>query len=171
MAAPIDISFEIDDTVSAAIDQAIAGIADMTPVMKDIAGELDAQTRLRFEEGKSPAGVPWKPSERVKEHGGQTLVLSGDLANSIRPDWGADYAAAGPEASGGAAVYAAIHQFGGTIVPRHKQALAFGGRIVSRVVMPARPYLGWNDETQAYAVDTLSAYIARLFGAQAGGAA
>lgn len=164
MADAIVIDVEISNTLSEALNRAIAGSSDLSVPMSDIAGHLASEAQLRFETGTDPAGVPWKQSERAREDGGLTLVLSGDLKSSIREDWGPDYAAAGPEASGGAAVYAAIHQFGGTIVPRIKQALAFGGRVVAQVVIPKREYLGWNQESEDYALDTLGAFISGLFG-------
>ncbi|HEU4958967.1 MAG TPA: phage virion morphogenesis protein [Sphingomonas sp.] len=176
MADGFAIEIEIRDDVTAALDRAIAAAIDLTPAMKDIAGELADTTRERFETQESPAGVPWKPSRRAEEEGGRTLTLHGHLVDSIREDWGPDHAAAGPEASGPAAVYAAIHQFGGTIRPRPrgfrpgaraKKALSFGGRVVAKVVIPARPYLGFNDENADYAVDTLTAHMAHAFAAGA----
>lgn len=158
------IRFEVDSgPVVAALDRAIAAGVDLTPAMRGIAGHLADAAQERFESGSNPLGVPWKPSKRVEEHGGKTLVKSGDLVGSIRADWGADYAAAGPEASGGAAIYAAIHQLGGVIVPKVKKALHFAGRTVARVVMPKREYLGWNDESQDYAIAVLGDHIAEAF--------
>lgn len=69
-------------------------------------------TRMRFRLGVSPDGNPWKPSQRVLKHGGQTLVLSRRLRDSqthnVLPDnsgveWGTNVA------------YAAPNQFGATI--------------------------------------------------------
>lgn len=164
---PIDITLEISDTLSAGLDRAITAGTDLSPAMRDIAGHLSFAAQERFETSRNPLGVPWKPSQRVIDEGGKTLVKSGDLVGSIIEDWGADFAAAGPEASGGAAVYAAIHQLGGTILPRAAKALSFGGRIVSRVVIPAREYLGWNEESEAYAIDTLVAFLKGAFNGDA----
>ena len=170
-----DVPFEFSDELTAALDRAIAASLDLTPAMRDIAGHLGDAARARFESETSPLGVPWKKSGRVTGYigrdgkpvagdGGKTLTLSGDLGNSMAEDWGKDFAAAGPEASGGAAIYAAIHQFGGTIVPRTGKALSFAGSIVAKVVIAARPYLGWNDESQSYAIDAIVARLNAAFG-------
>lgn len=160
----IALQVDVRDDVSAALARAAAAAIDLTPAMRDIAGHLADATRERFETGRSPAGMPWKPSRRAEEEGGKTLVDRGDLLSSITEDWGKDYAAAGPEASGGAAIYAAIHQFGGEIRPRTAGALSFGGRLVSRVVMPARPYLGFTDEDADYAVAALADHLQAAIG-------
>jgi phage virion morphogenesis protein len=167
--AGFDIEIEVREDVTVALARLAAAGGDMTPAMKDIAGHLDDTTRERFETETDPAGRRWTPSRRAIEHPGEkTLTLSGDLGNSMRPDWGSDYAAAGPEASGGAAVYALIHQMGGEIRPRVAKALSFGGRLVSRVVIPKREYLGFTDENADYAVEVLTEHLARAAG---GGAA
>ena len=171
MADAFQIEISVGENVTAALQSAIDAAIDMTPVMKDIAGELADTTRERFETQESPAGVPWVPSHRAEEEGGRTLTLHGHLVDSIKEDWGQDYAAAGPEASGPAAVYAAIHQFGGTIRARFKKALSFAGRVVAAVVIPKREYLGFNEENADYAVDALADYMRRAFSAGGGASA
>lgn len=161
----VDIAITIREDVTAAMNRLAADGADMTPAMKDIAGHLADTTRERFETETDPTGKKWIPSRRVVEHGGKTLTLTGDLGNSITEDWGPDFAAAGPERSGGAGVYALIHQTGGEIRPREKKALSFGGRIVARVIIPARPYLGFTDVNADYAIGALARHLG--FGAAA----
>jgi phage gpG-like protein len=96
---------------------------------------------------------PQKPS-------GQTLSDTGDLKGSISSAFGKDFAQVGPERSFGAAVYAKIHQFGfNKTVPvkEHKRTVeqAFGVNLAEaliqtvkahsrKMVMPARPYLGFS---------------------------
>ncbi len=46
---------------------------------------------------------------------------------------------------GGHIPYAAIHQFGGTIKPKHGKALSFGLGPKGAVRIPARPYLAMNE--------------------------
>ena len=159
MGEGIEIRFEFDGDLSAAIGRVIAAGNDLTPVMREIATHLEATSALSFEREASPAGVPWKPSQRVIEEGGQTLTLTTDLRTSITSGYGRDFAEAGPERSFGAAVYAAIHQFGGIIVPRFKQALAFGGRVLARVVMPARPYVGFRPDDPATFAEMLRGHF------------
>lgn len=174
-----EIEITIREDVTAALRRLIDAGTDMTPAMKDIAGHLADETRERFETGRGPDGKPWKPSRRVlgldgskKGYGphqasGKTLVLSGDLVGSIREDWTADSAAAGPEASGGAAVYALIHQTGGEIRAKGGGALSFGGMLLSRVVIPKREYLGFTDADADYSVAVLTEHLDK---AMAGGA-
>lgn len=161
----VDVEITLNQNVTVALQSAIDAAIDLRPAMRDIAGHLADTTRARFETGRGPTGVPWKPSRRAIEEGGKTLVDRGDLLGSIREDFGADYAAAGPEASGGAAIYAKIHQFGGIITPRVKKALSFAGRVMSKVVIPARPYVGFNDENADYVVDTIADHLRRAFSA------
>jgi phage virion morphogenesis protein len=154
MAGPILIELEIDpgSDLDEGLRRLIDAGEDLTPAMKEIAAHLEAATRLRFETQTDPEGRPWKPSERVKEHGGQTLTLTGDLRSSIGSRYDATSAEVGPERSFGAAVYAAIHQFGGVIRAVHKKALSFGGRVVAAVRIPARPYVGFTrDDPAAFA--------------------
>lgn len=169
MAQGFSVAIGVDDGLGFALDRAIAAGLDLTPAMRDIAGALEKEAAKSFELERSPIGIPWKKSQRAIEEGGRTLQDSGDLLGSLASNWGKDFAEAGPEASGGAARYAAIHQFGGTIRPRRAKALRVGNRFFGAVKIPARPYLGWNDALERYTVDTLIAHIARAF--RAGGEA
>ena len=109
---------------------------DMTPVMRAIGAVVMNQTDEAFEQGQSPAGKPWKPSARVREKGGPTLVNTSRLQTSFTSEASAKQV----EVSTNVA-YAAIHQFGGVIRPKTKKALAFGGIVRKSVTMPARPFL------------------------------
>lgn len=160
----IDIEITVRDDVTAAFGRAIEAAVDLTPAMGDIAGHMADETRERFETQRSPLGVPWKPSRRVEEHGGETLTLHGHLRNSIEEDYGSDYAAAGVLAGGPASIYARIHQEGGEIRPKEKKALSFGGRLVGKVVIPARPFLGFTDADADYAIETLAIHLGDAFG-------
>lgn len=177
------LEISISENVTAALNKALRATLDMSPAMGEIARFLSAQTKLRFRTQRDPLGVPWKPSmrvagytDRVGNHvagdGGETLTLKGDLRRSIKEDWGRDFAAAGPEASGGAAIYARIHQEGGTIRPKaqadgtkHVMTRALNtpfGRFAS-VMIPKRSYLGWNDESQAGVIDILADHVRETF--------
>lgn len=157
--AGIDVEISLRDDVSAALDRLAKAGADMTPAMRAIAGHLAAETEERFETERAPSGLPWKKSQRALDEGGQTLTLHGDLRSSITFNYGRDFAEAGPERSGGAGVYAAIHQFGGTIKAKNGRALTFGGRLVASVSIPARPYLGFTDADADFVVDELAALV------------
>lgn len=168
MAGGIEVKIELGENLSQALRFTQERALDLTPAMQEIALNLVSTTIDRFEAERGPDGVPWKPSRRAIEEGGKTLQDSGALKDSIEPDFGPDFAAAGVLASGGPAIYAAIHQFGGTIRPRAKKALSFAGRVVASVTMPARPYLGFDDANRAFALDAIQDHLFRAF--TAGGA-
>jgi phage gpG-like protein len=113
-------------------------------------------TQERFATGTSPSGAPWKPSRRVELFGGKTLVLSRGLEGSLTHEADADGVTIGTNKK-----YAAVHQFGATIVPKKP-----GGRLVfgaleseddaegnvetplafaRKVTIPPRPFIGTNN--------------------------
>lgn len=154
------LSFTIDENVTDLFLRAIAFGADMSETMHEVAGRMQLGAQQRFESELDPDGVPWQPSQRALRGSGKTLQDTGDLLSAASSDaaldWGADYAAHGVEASFGAAVYARIHQLGGT-----------AGRGGS-AYLPARPYLGMSDAD----ADAIEEIIARdaseaLFGGDA----
>ena len=97
---------------------------------KDIGEELVTQTMDRFDEQKDPDGGSWPVSIRVSKSGGETLSKSGDLKGSIHSSADTESVAVGTNK-----IYAAIHQFGGTIRTRKCE-----------IEMPKRTYLGVSDE-------------------------
>jgi phage virion morphogenesis protein len=161
-----EITITVDDASTAAIlGQLAALMDDMTPVMDEIGGHLVASTQMRFEDGSGPGGIAWKPSLRVLLQGGQTLVDSGRLKASLTHDAGPKSVTVGTNA-----VYAAIHQFGGTIRAKTAKGLRFKGadggfRRLPQVVMPARPFLGFDAEDRAAVTDIIAGHINRITGA------
>lgn len=135
-------------------DKALAGLGglaqagdDMTPLMADI-GALGVQTTQdRFSlTNRAPDGAPWKPSMRAEAEGGKTLEKSTRLRDSIDFEVGPRRVVWGTNVS-----YGRIHQTGGVIRPKSGKALKFslpggGFAVVSKVTMPARPYLGISRE-------------------------
>lgn len=143
------------------------------PLFRAIAAYGETSTRLRFKNQVGPDGQRWKPSQRVRKHGGQTLVLKARLLRSIAhsatnhsAEWGTNV------------VYAGIHNFGGEIKrlafsswtrlrttaggqllrqPGHERLAVFAKATHKRAVtrrhtvdahsikMPARPFLGINE--------------------------
>ena len=89
---------------------------------------LVSSTLDRFESGTAPDGVPWRPSKRARETGGQTLVDTSRLRDSITFRASADGVEVGTNV-----VYAAIHQFGSNPDGSKPRGI------------PARPYLGLDD--------------------------
>ncbi len=137
---------EIDD---ASAKQALAGLLekaqDLTPAMDEIGAMLVTSTLRRFETGQAPGGAPWPPSARAIRDGGQTLVDSGRLRDSIT-----HYPSRDQVVVGSNVVYAAIHQLGGRA--------GRGGA----AKIPARPYLGVDAGDKAEVVNILSDYLGSL---------
>ncbi|WP_377066988.1 phage virion morphogenesis protein [Roseovarius ramblicola] len=152
-AAPLD----------AALGDAIRRATDMTPLMRRIGNVLETSVSERFEQSKGPDGGPWPVSIRAREEGGQTLIDSARLRDSIVTE-------VEPRAVeiGSSLDYAATHQFGATIKPRDAKALAFrlpGGQFVTvgQVEIPARPFLGFDARDEADIGDTVEAYFREAF--------
>jgi phage virion morphogenesis protein len=147
------LSFAISDTLSPALERARKAALDFTPVMAAIANYMRSATLARFESEAGPDGKRWQPSQRAIEEGGLTLTKTGELKLSITADSDATRAITGTNK-----IYAAIHQFGGTIRPRaggRALKTPFGPR--ASVTMPARPFLGFSaedtDEIEAMLAD------------------
>lgn len=163
----------VDDT---AAREALAGLGelgeDLTAVMEDIGQQLVTSVLMRFETGRGPGGAPWAPSARAQAEGGQTLVDTGRLRQSVT------YLASAREVEVGTnVIYAAIHQFGGTIRAKTARGLAFtlpwlagpdddGRRVVRSVTIPLRPFLGLDAEDAADISAIVADHLAR---AAAGG--
>lgn len=111
--------------------------ADTTPAMRDIAAIGEATTRMRFRTGIDPDGRPWKVSNRVAESGGRTLTLDGHLGDSVSSRYGRRDATWGVNR-----VYAALQQFGGTVVPRKSRYLSVPLTNKARVAGSPRNYEG-----------------------------
>ncbi len=112
------------------------------PIWEAIGNYGETSTKLRFVRGIDPDRKRWIPSIRVRQGGGQTLRLKNRLMDSITHNstnsgtaWGTNV------------VYAAIHQFGGTIKAKGKNLrFKIGGRFVSvkKVTIPKRSFVGVN---------------------------
>ena len=165
---------DLDATAAIArIGRLALGLRDPRPMLAEIGARLEATTRERFESEREPGGAPWLPSQRAQREGGQTLTDSGRLRASITHV--VRGSGAGAEVLVGTnVVYAAIHQFGGTVKRAARtQTLAFNaaGRFLSRrnarrrragsirvafarigegeTEIPARPFLGLSDGDSA----------------------
>ena len=140
--------------VEAKLGRLLARFGDLLPLMDRLGRFLADSTRHRFETGRAPSGESWKPSLRViagavpakdgvvGPMGGKTLVQSGQLRDSITHLPSADRVEVGTNK-----IYAAVQQFGATIVPVNAPALSFelpGVGLVHamQVIIPARPFVG-----------------------------
>lgn len=153
----------VDRGVGAAFTRLIGAMENTTPVMSVIGKGLVESTRRRFVSQTSPDGEAWAPNlpaYRAIKRNRRILTESGRLANSITHEAGRDVARVGTNL-----IYAAIQQFGGTIVPKNASHLVF--RLASGIVransvtLPARPYLGISDDDEEMIADTVFRFLRR----------
>ncbi|MCB1433213.1 MAG: phage virion morphogenesis protein [Alphaproteobacteria bacterium] len=144
----------------------IANIERPVRMWREIGSFLEKSVAQRFEMSVGPGDNPWPPSLRALTEGGQTLVERGRLRDSISVR-ATDHSVE----VGTNVLYAAIHQFGGTIHHKVRQQdlrfrahrrtgkllkgfrTAKNGNVVRTVqvgphdvTIPPRPFLGIDDE-------------------------
>ncbi len=147
--AGVRIDLTVDDReIRASLDRLLKRLADPLPVLEEIGQGLITSTIDRFERERGPDKVSWKKSARAKKQGGQTLTDTGRLRASITGNVRSDGIEIGTNV-----VYAAIHQFGGEAGPRKR-----------RVTLPARPYLGVDDEDRRMILRVVQRAIERAVG-------
>ena len=143
------ITISVEDAAARAMLNKL-GQMDTAPLMRRLGERIQAWTQDRFDanQQQAPDGTPWaklnpKYAQNKPRHlQNRKLTLSGHLRKSIR--W--QLLDSQSVLVGTNVPYAAIHQFGGTIRPKKGKALAFGGRFVQSVTIPARPYLGISEQ-------------------------
>ena len=139
--------------------KAFRHIANRQMLAETLGEQLVSSTIQRFEDEKGPDGEDWKKSRRAKREGGQTLSDKGQFKGSINYEASPAAVAVGTTDK----VKGKIHQHGGTIKPKSKKALRFktgsGFVTVKKVTMPARPYLGINEEDIAEAQETIRIFM------------
>lgn len=148
------------------IDKYIKLVGNPRPLMEVAGGVLENSVRDRFRTGVGPGGVPWIPSRRAIEQGGSTLIDKGGLLNSITHVADDRRVEVGVIAKTESAKHAATHQFGATIRPVHANKLAFRAPdghlvLVDSVTIPARPFLGIDEEDRNLLME---AWVAMLEG-------
>ncbi len=175
-----------DAPVQAALDRLIAVGQSPRGAMRDIAAYGENSTKARFADGVGPDGSPWKPSERVERRGGKTLIKSARLLDSITGDSGDDYAEWGSNVIyaaihqfGGEINKAAqsrmvrhrtdakgnlLKNKNGLLVfakDKHKRAVTrWFEQGAHKIDMPARPYLGINEDDEENIIDIVNAHLA-----------
>jgi phage gpG-like protein len=112
------------------------------PVLRSIGTTLKSITEGAFNSvGADFRPKPWPPK---RDGSASNLQASGTLAKSFTLD-----VSSNSVTLGNPTIYAAIHQFGGTIKPKDKPLLRFqsGGRwwSVKQVTIPARPFVPLDD--------------------------
>lgn len=155
----VSIRITVDDKeVRQALTRLDAAGRDLKPAMSAIGSYLETATREHFQSGQAPDGAAWKPSIRALVTGGKTLFDTGRLAQSVVSE-ATDRAVE----VGTNVIYAAIHQFGGTIrgkAGKLKFRLA-NGQFVTKdaVTIPARPFLGVSSEDEVEIREILADFL------------
>lgn len=185
----VSMQVTIDDLEVRAAFNALAERAEsLHPALDAIGEAMVSKTQLRFAEQHGPDGAKWLPSERALRTGGQTLIETARLmmsqTHNVIGDNGVEW--------GTNVIYAAIHQNGGTIdiyargqeiyrkvgkdgaignlfVKKSKSNFASHVEIGDyKINMPARPFVGIDEEDRAEIKGTLADFLAK---AVPGGAA
>lgn len=168
----ISFTFAIDDAaprlVLTRLDDAMG---DMTDVMDSVGRALVRGAKERIDQTNiAPDGTAWVPSKRVEEHGGKTLLLSGQLERSINQMAAADHVVVGSNE-----VYARVMQQGaeqgefGAAIGRTRTD---GKRKRSQDYftplpwgdIPARPYLGISPPDWDNIQDVIEVYFVSAAG-------
>lgn len=135
---------------------------NFTALHKEIGEHVVSSTQERFKTGTGPDGQKWETSIRVKKEGGTTLRDTSRLRNSITCRARPDRAEIGTNDR-----RARIHQYGGIIRARKAKALRFqiGGSgiwaVKKQVKIPARPFLGVNDDDAAAINEIIADHLER----------
>jgi phage virion morphogenesis protein len=161
------ISYQVKGSEEALADlaRAVAALDDATPLYDDIGAALVISTQERFERESGPDGSPWPQSLRVKFEGGKTLSDTRRLVGSLTHE-----ASSGGVAVGTNVIHAAIHQKGGVIKAKTSKGLRFrvggnGGWVTKQsVTIPARPFLGLDNDDETMISDMASDYLAKAVG-------
>lgn len=129
----IEITAETE-AISSLLSKLQGRLDDLSPVMLAITGVMSDATERAFKNEADPVtGAKWPElaDDTVTMRGGNAhpiLQVTGQLAASVQPDYGKNYAEISTNK-----VYAAMHQFGGTTSPK--------SRIPNKPIQ-ARPFLG-----------------------------
>jgi phage virion morphogenesis protein len=170
--ATLTVSLTGDD-LDARFARLAALAAETTPIMKAIGAGIRDTTQARFDRAQDPEGTPWKgwsPAyAKVTRSSGllRASAMRGGLMGSITFQANAHSVRVGSNK-----VYAAVHQFGATIVPRRGRFLIFrlGARVVfaKKVTLPARPYLGFGPAERQVVEDALTSALGQILRGRGG---
>jgi|CXWL01.1.fsa_nt_gi phage gpG-like protein len=134
----------VDAEVKAAIRRVLMSLplgGDGRPLFTMIGRHGKTDVQLNFRKQRSPDGVPWIPSRRVIERGGQTLRLTSRLRNSISYNATHDQAEVGTNV-----IYARRQHFGDNRSTASIFAALKAGRRIVGKGMPSRKFLGLSKQ-------------------------
>lgn len=149
----------VDDEVKAALREVLMALplgGDGRPLFTMIGRHVKTDVQLRFREQKSPDGVPWIPSQRVIEEGGQTLRLTGRLRNSISYLADHDRVEIGTNV-----IYARRHHQGDGARTQSIFNALKAGRSTARSGMPARPFLGLSRPGAKGLIEAVNGFLGK----------
>lgn len=167
-------NISLDDS---SFDKGMAGLLkasqNLRPIMEIAGGIFENSTRHRFDTERGPGDIPWPPTwkQRVGAVGpfgpaknSKTLQDKGLLRGSIISNVGDDFVETGVDGRSVSAKYAKTHQFGATIKPKNADKLAFVGpdgffHMVDQVTIPARPFVGIDENDKADLRDAIVIYL------------
>lgn len=143
MTGPDKLILTLDDDELLRRLRKVASI-DRQPIYRSIAGGLQTLIDLTFKRGVDPWGNAWRP---LKQRNGQPLRDTGRLMASVTPRVSDQGVTIGTNLK-----YAAVHQFGATIRPKHKKLLRWvvDGMtfFAKKVVIPRRAYLPLDQQAK-----------------------
>ena len=162
--AGVTVTFEAHELAELGRAMRALSQAPLAPLLDRIAGAGEEATIGRIDDGgPAPDGTDWPEHHPMYDAPHSMLQASGALVDSIE--------GAGGETTavwGSSLVYARIHQLGGTIVPREKEALQFqlGDALVyaRSVIIPPRPYLGYGADERRGVEDVIEAWLEEALG-------
>lgn len=136
------------------------------PALGVVGNDLVVSTQERIRAERSPEGGGWpalNPGYAATKRASGMLQASGALIRSLTSQVEGSTLRVGTNR-----IYAAIHQFGGTITAKEGKRLAFRlgkSQVFARsVTIPARPYLGISKEDQVEIIATLEDFTRRAMG-------
>ncbi len=152
----IEVKINNADEVIAAIEKADTGISNRTPLMRTIAGTMYSAVMQNFDASGRPAWLG------LKYRVGKPLEDTGQLRGSISQHYDNESAVVGTNC-----IYAAIHNFGGTIKPKKAKNLFIpliggGGRKVKSVDIPQREFLKLTPQDEEDIIEDVQAYFQNL---------
>lgn len=152
------IEFDYRDAMSK-LNRMADALQNPAPMLGEMGEALLDIHRQRFREQTTPDGAPWEPlkpwyQESKPRNKNKILSLDGYLSGTLRYQINGDELLFGTDR-----IYGAIHQFGGDIVPKSAGALSVGGRLVKKVTIPAREWLGVSDSESDRLVDIAKKHL------------
>ena len=157
--ASIEITID-DRELLQRLDRMDASLQDLRPAYKSIGEYMLRETELRFDAQKDPDGNPWEALSAAtllrKKHS-KILTERARLRGSIAYKAGSESVRVGTNM-----VYGAAHQFGldeDVQVAAHRRGKSVVTAHLRKAHIPARPYLGVNDENSREFVEILMEHI------------